>query len=182
VTLPTAKTWTVILSKELGLYSGGKSYDVKDDVVRVVVTPTAAPMRERMTFMFANTTDAQTSLDLEWEKLKVSVPIVADTMTQVDANITAAVDGGWRPYMSAARYLADNTTQYDRALGYVDQSIAIKATWLNHWVKAGLLAKKNQHAEALKFAQLAWDMGDKDPGFFARDDVKKALTEWKTKK
>lgn len=61
-------------------------------------------------------------------------------------------------------------------------SIAIQPTWYNHWAKAEILAKKGNYAEARKFAQASWDMGEKDPGFFSKDAVSKALKEWKDKK
>ncbi len=78
VFFPTEKAWTVALNKDLGLWrTGAKPYDAKEDVVRVPATTTVNPYRERMTFIFSNTTITDTSLDLEWEQLRVSVPIKA---------------------------------------------------------------------------------------------------------
>ena len=56
-------------------------------------------------------------------------------------------------------------------------------TWYNHWTKAEVLAQKGNYTEARKFAQAAWDMGEKEPaGFFFKDAVGKALADWKNKK
>jgi hypothetical protein len=182
VTFPGAKGWNVVLSKELGLWQG-KAYDAKDDVVRVPATTAAVPHRERLTFLFSNTTDNDTSLDMEWEKLRVSVPIKVDTGTQAQANIKAAIDGAWRAPNAAARYELETTKNYDAALKYADLSISIQPTWYNHWTKAEVLAQKGNYAEARKFAQAAWDMGEKEPaGFFFKDAVGKALADWKNKK
>jgi hypothetical protein len=181
VTLPTQKGWTVVLSKELGLWQG-KTYDAKDDVVRVPATTTAIPHRERLVFIFSNTTDNGTTLDMEWEKLRVSVPIQVDTAAQAQANIKAAINGAWRAPSAAARYELETTKNLDTALKYVDLSIAIQPTWNNQWTKAEILAQKGNYAEARKFAQAAWEMGEKDSNFFARDDVSKALEDWKNKK
>lgn len=181
VTLPGQKGWTVALSKELGLWQG-KTYDAKDDVVRVPATTTAIPTRERLAFIFSNTSDSGTTLDMEWEKLRVSVPIQVDTAAQAQANIKAAIDGAWRAPTAAARYELETTKNFDAALKYADLSISLQPTWYNQWTKAEILAQKGNYAEARKFAQAAWDMGEKDPSFFAKDAVSKALADWKNKK
>jgi len=181
VTFPSAKGWNVVLSKELGLWQG-KTYDAKDDVVRVPATTTAIPHRERLTFLFSNTTDNDTSLDMEWEKLRVSVPIKVDTAAQAQANIKAAIDGAWRAPNAAARYELETTKNYDAALKYADLSLSIQPHWYNNWTKAEVLAQKGNYPEARKFAQTAWDLGEKDPNFFFKDAVGKALADWKNKK
>jgi hypothetical protein len=182
VTLPTQKGWTVVLSKDLTIWPGGKPYDPKDDLVRVPATTAAIPHRERMAFFFSNTTDTDTSLDMEWEKLRVSVPIKADTVAQVQAAIKEAMEGAWLMPARAARYELETTKNYDTALKYADLSLAIQPTWYNNWTKAEILAKKGDYAEARKFAQASWELGEKSPNFFSKDAVAKALKEWKDKK
>jgi len=182
VTIPAEKEWTVVLNKELGLFGGGKAYDQKDDVVRVSATPSEIPNRERMTFLFSNTTDDQTSLDLEWGTVRVSVPVKTDTAAYAQANIQSAVNGAWRSLANAARYVADTSKDYNTALGYADDSLAIQSHWYNNWIKADILARTGKYAEARKFAQTAWDLGQKDQNFFFKDQVAKALQDWKGKK
>jgi hypothetical protein len=182
-TVPTQKGWTVALTKDLNTWPDSKDpYDLKDDVARATATTTAIPHRERMTFLFSNTTDSETSLDLEWEKLRVSVPIKVDTAAHAQAGIKAELDNMWRTPARAARYELETTKNHDAALKYAEMSIAIQPTWYNHWLKAQALAGKGNYAEARKFAQVSWDMGEKDPGFFFKDAVSKALKEWKDKK
>lgn len=182
VSFPSQKGWTVALNKELGLFSGGKPYSEKEDVVRVPAATSEIPNRERLAFIFSNTTEDGTSLDMEWEKLRVSVPIQVDTAAHAKANIQSALDGTWRAHANAARYIADTTKDYDTALKYANTSVAIQSTWYNQWIRADILARKGQYAEARKSAQIAWDLGNKDPNFFYRDAVSKALTDWKGKK
>ena len=182
VTIPTQKEWTVVLNKELGLFSGGKAYDQKDDVARVSATPAEIPNRERLTFLFSNTTDDQTSLDLEWGTTRVSVPVKTDTGTHAQANIQSAVNGAWRSLANAARYVADTTKDYNTALGYADDSLAIQSHWYNNWIKADILARTGKIAEARKFAQTSWDLGQKDQRFAFKEQVAKALQDWKGKK
>ena len=179
VTHPTAKGFSLSLNRELGIFAG-KDYSAKEDLVTVPATTSEIAMRERFTILFGNTTADSTSLDLEWEKLRISVPITADTKTQVDANIKSATEGAWRAHANAARYLADNGGDLMTALKYADQSIAIQSTWFNNWIRADVLKKQNNVAEARKAAQVAWDLGSKEKiGFFFKDQVEKALKEWK---
>lgn len=181
VTLPSAKGgWTVALSRELGLWTG-KTYDPKDDVVRVSATTTQVPHRERLTYLFSNTTDDSTSLDLEWERLRVSVPVKVDTTAHAKANIQSSLGAAWRMHANAARYLSETQKDHDTALRYADTALSLDANWYTQWTKAEILARKGQFAEARKHAQAAWDAGQKDQNFFFRDAVSRALTEWKGK-
>ena len=182
VSFPGAKGWDIVLNKNLAMGDAAREYDAKQDFGRVKATTAAIPLRERMTFVFAGTTDNDTSLDLEWEKLRVSVPIKVDTTAQALANIKKAVEGAWRPHANAARYMAETQKDLPAALSYIDASIAISSTWFNNWIKADILAKQGNYAEARKFAQIAWDLGEKDSNFFYKDQVAKALQDWKDKK
>ncbi|HEX8440597.1 DUF2911 domain-containing protein [Archangium sp.] len=182
VSFPTEKGWTVALNKELGLFGGGKTYDAKDDVVRVPATTAEIPNRERLTFLFSNTTEDQTSLDLEWEKLRVSVPIKVNTAAHAQANIESTVNGSWRSLANAARYVSETSKDHTTALKYADASLALQSHWYNNWIKAEILARAGKVPEARKFAQTSWDLGQKDPNFFFKDAVAKALADWKGKK
>lgn len=182
VTWPTAKGWTVGLSKDL-TQGGGKPWEEKDQVAKVAAKTSAIPMRERMTFLFADTKDDATSLDLEWEKLRVSVPITVDTKAHALASVKQNVDGAWRAHANTARWLAESTKDYDAALKYADTSIQMSPQWFNTWVKADILAKKGDVQQALTLGQQAYDMGMKDEkAFFLKADVEKALADWKKKK
>jgi len=179
VTHPTAKGWSVALNKDTTIFSGGE-YDAKKDLIRVPLTSTEIPLRERMTFIFSNTTNTSTSLDLEWEKVRLSLPIETDTNAQVAANIKSAVDNAWRAHSNSARYLAENGGDLAQALKYADLSIGIQSTWFNNWIRADILKRQNNIVEARKSAQIAWDLGQKDAkSFFFKDQVEKALKEWK---
>jgi len=178
---PSQKGWMISLNKELALFQG-KQYDAAMDLVKVPATVSTIPARERLAYVFSNTTDTDTSLDLEWEKTRVSVPIKVDTAAHVQAALKSAAESAWRPYISAANYFAEGSKDLDAALKYADIAVAIDSNWYTNWVKAGLLAKKGDYAGARKHAQLAWDLGQNSPNFGARDAVQKALTEWKDKK
>jgi hypothetical protein len=178
-TIPTKGAWTVILNKNPT--AATREYKKELDVARFEVKPGTIAPRERMIFTFAGTTDEGTSLDLEWEKLRLSIPIKVDTAAQVAANIKALEGGAWRPWNSAARYMLEARKDYDAGLALVERSLSLKEEWLNVWTKAQLLAAKGKHKEALPLAEKAQALGQKAEFFFFADEVKKALVEWKKK-
>jgi hypothetical protein len=180
LSIPGKDTWTIILNTNTKV-QGTRGYDQKDDVARITVKPSNSPRRERMAFQFSDTTDDISRLDLEWEKLRVSVPIGVATTTQAHANIDKAVGEAWRPHFASARWLLDNNGDLTQALGYVDTSIAIKPTWWNNWVRAQILAKQGRAADAVVAAEKAQTLGAGDPVFegFFKGEVGKAVDAWK---
>jgi hypothetical protein len=180
LTIPNVSSWTVILNKNTAL-SGTQGYDTKDDVARVTVKPESTAARERLTFLFSDTTDEATRLDLEWAGLRVSVPVKVDTKTLVKASIDKAVGDAWRPHYQAGRYLLDSGGDLDTAIRYLDASIAIQPTWWNHWFHAQALAKKGRSADAVASAEKAQQLGKGDNTFesFFKEDVQKAVDGWK---
>jgi hypothetical protein len=179
-TIPEQESWTVILNTNAET-GGTRGYEKKNDVARVKVTPAASPRRERMTFLFSETTDDATRLDLEWDELRVSVPIEVDTTTHVRANVDDALDDAWRPHFASARWLLDNDGDLDQALAYVDTSIAVKPTWWNNWVRAQILAKQGRRADAVAAAEKAQALGKGDSIFedFFKPQVTGAIADWK---
>jgi len=180
-TIPTKADWTVILNKRADQAGTGTGYKQEEDLLRVPVKPKAASMRERMTFLFSDFTDEKASLDLEWEKLRLSIPIGVATEKQALASINATLDDTWRVYANAARYMLENKKDYDAGLKYIDQSLSLKEDWFNVFIKAELLAAKGRYKEAYPLAEKAQGLGQKSENFFLDAEVKKALADWKKK-
>ncbi len=179
-TIPNKESWTMIVNRDSNQF-GAFSYKQAEDVVRVEVKPEPIPPRERMTFLFADTTDDGTRLDLEWERTRASLPIRASTGQQALASIAALEKTGWRPWNQAAAFMLQKK-DYDAGLRLVDQSIKLREEWSNLWTRAQLLAGTGQYREARALAERAQQLGAKDAeGFFAADEVKKAIADWKSK-
>jgi hypothetical protein len=179
-TIPGKTSWTVVLNSDPS--APALSPDTKLEVARITVKPAALPAsRERLAFIFSDASDEGVNLDLEWEKLRVRIPLKVATKAQVAANIEQATGDAWRPHSSAARYLLDNNGDLDQALGFADRSIAIRSTWSNQWVKAQIHGKKGQKAEALAAAEQAQTLGKGDQNFEnnVKADVDKAMAGWK---
>ena len=179
-TIPGADAWTVILNKNAT--ASTREYKQAEDLVRVTgVKPVAIPLRERLAFTVADFSDNTANIDMEWEKVRVSLPVKLATDEQTAANIKGMTDGAWRPWNAAARYQFETKKDYDQALALVDRSLSLKEDWFNVWTKAQVLAAKGKTKEAHALAEKAKALGDKGPEgtFFYADDVKKAIAEWK---
>ena len=178
--IPGAKTWTVILNSNANA-SGTTGYDEKKNVASVTVTPeTLGSSRERLAFLFDDTTDNGVNLDLEWEKLRVRVPITVDTAAHVAANVEKSLADAWRPHFASARYLLESGGDLGKAMSYVDTSIAIKPTWWNNWVRAQILAKQGKKPDAVAAARKAAELGPGDnvyEGFF-KETIAKSIADW----
>jgi hypothetical protein len=174
-----AKVWTVILNKNKD--AGTQNRDEKQDAASFDVKPEKAPKRERMAFMFANTTEDATRVDMEWDEVRVSFPVKVDTAKIAAAAVQAHVDGAWRPLAQAARYYSDTVKDHAKANELIDASIAVKTTWYNTWVKAQILAAQGNYKDAYPFAEKSYELGKNEQSFFFKADVEKALAEWKTK-
>jgi len=177
--LPGASSWIVILNKNAD--ASADQYDAKNDAARITVMPAASGPRERMTFLFTDTTDATTRLDLEWENVRVSVPIKVDTQAQVMAGIDETMAEAWRPSYQAGRYVVESSGNLDTALQYLDTSIGIKSTWWNNWWRAQALAKKGRTADAIAAGEKALQLGKGNETFeqVFKADVQKTVDGWK---
>jgi len=177
--IPGASSWTIVLNKKTD--ASADEYDSKEDAARATATPQTIGARERMTFLFSDTTDAASRLDLEWDTLRVSVPIKVDTQAQVLAGIDSTLGEAWRPYYQAGRYLVESGGNVDTAIGYLDTSIGIKSTWWNNWWRAQALAKKGKTADAVAAGDKALDLGKGNETFeqFFKADVQKTVDGWK---
>jgi len=174
--------WTVVLNKNADQPGIGREYKADLDLLRVKVRAQPAPFRERLAFLFSNFDEDKASLEMEWEKVRVTIPIKVGTAQQAVANINKELDNAWRPFANAARYMLEVKKDYDAGLKYVDQSLALKQDWFNLWIRASLLAAKGNYKDARADAQKSYDLGAKaGAGFFLEGEVKKALADWSKK-
>lgn len=179
-TIPGKDKWTVAINKNPN-QGGTRQYDQKLDQARFEVKPSDAAKRERLTFIFADTTDKATSLVLDWAGKQVALPIEVDTPALVAKGIEGYAQKAGRSLASAARYYKD-AGQLDKALAMADDALAVDETWYALWIKADILAAKGDIKAAYPIAQKAYDLGQKDEYFFWKDLIAKALEDWKSKK
>jgi hypothetical protein len=172
--IPAKSEWTLVFERipAAGEARGGEA-------LRVKVRPKPGPSREHLAFLFSEFDDDKATLDLEWAKLRVSIPIATNTTKQVLAGIEA-LDDAWRSYANAARFMLETRKDFDAGLRYADRSLALKDDWYTHWIKAALLAAKHDYKSAAIEGDRAYELGQKlGDGFALKADLEKALSDWK---
>jgi hypothetical protein len=177
--IPGKASWTVLLNTNLT--ASQDEHDAKDDVAHLTIKPVALPaVRERLRYTFDDTQDDRTMLDLEWERIRIQVPITIDTRGQVTAGIDKVIGDAWRPYVTAAGYLND-AGQLDRALELVNKAIAIQPGWRAEWLRAQILQKKGNKAEAMASVARAQELGKDDKNFEQtfKTTIQKTVAGWK---
>jgi hypothetical protein len=171
--------WVVALNSD---FVSSNDYDSKKDVARYTTKPAVAlAVRERLLWYFTDTQDDRTSLDLEWERIRIRIPITLETGAMVTAAIDKATDEAWRPHFMSANYLLESGGDMAKALALVDKSIAIQQTWRNEWLRARIVLKKGNKTEALAAANRAQNLGKGDKIYeqFFKDDIAKQIAGWK---
>jgi tetratricopeptide (TPR) repeat protein len=149
--LPSAGAWQLIFSSVDSNW-GSFSYDEKEDVLRVEVTPEAAPHQEALAYTFDDATARETTLALRWEKLRVPMRIEVDTPEVVYQSLKRELRGlpqfFWQPWNQAATVLLTSGVHPEEAMTWVDRSIAIQKNFANSYTKSRLLAAKGDAAGA----------------------------------
>jgi hypothetical protein len=73
--------------------------------------------------------------------------------------ISSAKPDDWRTPLQAAAFAFERNLAADEALGWVDKSIAIRETYGNLGLKARMLERRGNKAEARKLAERAIALG-----------------------
>jgi tetratricopeptide (TPR) repeat protein len=179
--IPSKGAFTILVNKSPDPIASARDYKPEHDVARVKVTPKTVARRERLLFTFSGITDDRASLDLEWDGLRVPIPLQVNTTQQVLSSING-LDGTWRSFANAARYMLETKNDYDSGLKYVDQALALKEDWYCMWVKGALLAAKGDYPAATEWAEKAQDLARKvGNGAPLEADLTKAVAEWSKK-
>lgn len=157
LTIPDAKEWTVIISKQTDVTSPD-GYKQDQDVVRVKAAPMPLPFPiETFTISFDDMKSNTCNLGIMWENIYLSVPITSDVDSKVMKTIDNIMNKDNRPYYSAASYYFDNGKDLNQALAWVNKAvepIPNAQPWV-HTLKAKILAKLGKKEEAKTAAQNA---------------------------
>ena len=185
-TIPGASSWTVIFNKKADQW-GSYSYDAAEDALRVDAQPTAGPNVELLTIGFPEVSPDFATVEIAWEKVRVSFKVGSDTTKQALIDIRKELSGDvkeWNvPYNAANFAWNSGPENKGEAMKWIDQSIAVKPTFFNLRLKSQMLAKDGKTAEALTVADKALAAGKDDknaateiPGF------QKQINSWKAAK
>ncbi|MCC7501376.1 MAG: DUF2911 domain-containing protein [Flavobacteriales bacterium] len=149
--IPTATTWTVIFSKDSRSW-GSFFYKPEQDALRVTVDPRPCPATEYLTYDLAPLKASEAELTLRWAQLAVPIRIAVDVDQVVLAHMDDQLKGlsafNWEPWYEAARYCHDAHIAPDKAMKWVDVSIARQPNFENRMLKAEMLTTQGKKAEA----------------------------------
>ncbi len=173
LSIPDAKEWTLIISKQTDVTSPA-AYKQDMDVVRVKVKPMDLPWSmETFGMSFENIKDNSCELMMTWDKTLVILPITTDVDGKVMKQIDGIMKADSRPYFNAAAYYLENGKDLNQAVAWFDKAIEQnpKAFWV-YYQKARALAKLGKKAEAIAVSNKSIELAKE-----AKNDDYVALNE-----
>jgi len=176
-TIPNENEWEFIFSDSTEV-NGGSDFDEKKEVLRIKIKPGETTFKERMIFAFSNTTDNSTTVNLMWDKLKVSFDV--ETNTKELFLSKAREQLSWSPTFQAAQYCLTNNTNLEEAYKWIEASCLINEVYWNTRVKAQIQNKLGMKNESIAAMEKAIALGSKmEEAPFDYDNMKKMLEDWK---
>jgi len=163
-TIPGRDKWTVILNKRYQ-QMGAFEYNLSEDVLRFDVRPVAISFTEYLTFEIYPAGDSSAYVDLDWEKLRVYFLVEIDLDKAVEARmaeiLARASKTDWLARCEAAQYLLEAEKDLPRAMGLIEESIKIRQTPQNLFVKAQILRWAGRAAEGVRAIDQAIDLANR---------------------
>jgi len=176
-TIPNESEWEFIISKDTKV-DGSSNFDKEKEVLRVKAKPEEHHFMERMTFLFTDVTDNSASVNLLWDKLKVSFNIEINTQELFLSKAREQLS--WSPTFQAAQYCLTTNTNLEEAYKWIEASCLINEVYWNTRVKAQIQNKLGMKSEAIATMEKAIGLGSKmESAPFDFDNMKKMLEDWK---
>ena len=159
--------WKIIFNKVPDQW-GAYKYDAKDDVLRVPAKPVKlADLVETFTIELNDLRDESATLNLLWEKTRVSVKLTVDVKSTLVPQIEAVMASAEskKPYVPAAMFYLDHNLDLKKAAGWMDAAIAAQPdAFYLVYRKALVLEKMGDKAGAIATAQASLAAANKASG------------------
>ena len=154
-------TGEVILSKDYRSW-GSFFYDAKNDQLRSNIQWRTIPSTDLLTYDFINLAKNSAELVLNWEakQFPVKIEFAVDEIVMANAadELKGPVGFNWQGFASAANYAAQNKTNMDQAMKWIDQAIAQNKNFVTQSTKSNLLAAMGKTEEAEKMMKEAFPL------------------------
>ena len=158
-TIPGMDSWDVIINKGLKNW-GVDGYKESEDVIRFKTEPVKNKKKvESFTMEFTDVTATTCSLEIKWQKTIVSIPIVANFLDKVRAQIDAAMKTEKKPYWQAAQFYNEYDKNLPLALQNVTKAIDgnKEAFWM--WIyKAKIQKEMGDNAGAMESSKKSMEL------------------------
>ncbi len=183
--IPTATSWTLILNKKAAQW-GAFSYSAADDQLRFEVKPSVIGEQEWLRYSIEAKTDTSAIVQLAWEKLAVEFTVEVESekilVARIDEAIAKAKPDDAAVYLSSAKYYYEHGLAPEKAMLWIDKSIAISDGFQARECKARLADRLGRKAEAVAQVEKAIELATAAkarPQFL--DALGKLLAEYKAK-
>ena len=181
--IPGEKTWTLVLNKQADQW-GAFRYDAAADVLRFEVEPRAIAPVEWLRYEIEPRGEDSAAVSLAWEKLAVEFTVSVDNdkilLARIDDAIAHARPDDAAVFLTSARYYLDHGLAPEKALGWVDRSIAISDGWQARECRARLCDKLGRKEEALAAVERAIAIAQDPARGKARPTTLEALERLRT--
>jgi tetratricopeptide (TPR) repeat protein len=183
--IPGEKTWTLILNKKAKQW-GAYDYKQAEDLLRWEATPQAGPFLEYLDYRVIPADTGSATVELGWEKLRVSFPVVFDTKAiywaHLEDTLKKAPDTDSVPWYQAAAYCQAQGIEPQKAQAWIEKSLKAGDSFWNHETAARIYKDAKRMPEALAQLQKAIDLSrGKAPKEYT-ENLEKELAVWKTGK
>lgn len=180
-TIPAANgEWTVIIYKDPNQW-GSYEYKQADDLARASAkAETLTKPVETFTIGFADVKETSATLCLEWDRTRVTVPLMVDTVAKVKAGIARTIAApGVTPqfYAQAANYYLSHNFDLPKALEWINLAMADPAIqkapgfWGYYQRKASIQGKLGDKPGALASAEKALELAKANPTEASPEDI-----------
>jgi tetratricopeptide (TPR) repeat protein len=146
---------------------GSYFYRPELDVLRVttIQKKNQPVMQERLAYNFANQADRSVELSLDWERwsfpIKVEVDLKATVLEDIRRQMSGAIGFDPASLEAAAQWCADNDTNYEEALNWINSATNPQLGGRNSFtalsVKSRLLQKMGKEKEAADMMNAAME-------------------------
>ncbi|MGI4863614.1 MAG: DUF2911 domain-containing protein [Janthinobacterium lividum] len=157
-TIPTATTWTVVLSKDLKRGADVTGFKKEDNVASFTIKPyKLATKVETFTISFADLTPATAYVDMLWDMTGAKFKVTADVDNKVAAQIDEKVIKNANPLANdlagAAVYYYDNNKDLKQALTWIQKANATDPKFWNVNTEAKIRLKMKDYKGAIVAAE-----------------------------
>ncbi|HAW50868.1 MAG TPA: hypothetical protein DCX54_00860 [Flavobacteriales bacterium] len=183
-TIPGEKEWEVIFNNNLEQW-GTYSHKDEEDVLKIKIASEPAEFIESMHIYFDDLRDNSASINIHWEKTRISIPISVEVAQKAQANIEAAIKKAEQSnstYRNAARYYLNNNLDAKQALTWAQKSVDMGKEYWNLTTLAEAKQANGLTKEAIKLAEEAKTLAVAAKSDFYIKENEKNIAAWKAKK
>ncbi|MCL6275627.1 DUF2911 domain-containing protein [Muricauda sp. 2012CJ35-5] len=180
---PEESIWKIAFHKNTGHWGDGrKNYKPEEDLFRIEVSPKKiAYHQENFLITLDAITHDSAQLKLIWGDTMVEIPLQVDTNAQMEKEIELQLKENptAQTYYEAARYLQEQATDYERALGYLNMALELGGdTYYFHRVKSLVEAALGNYEAAIASAKKSLEIAeDLEKDEFVRMNAKN-IEKW----